>query len=69
MEKAGQADQIVLTVGYDIDNLKIPEIADHYRGEITVDRYGRRCAYAHGTETLMYDCVSQQDYRDNNGII
>ena len=46
-------DQIVLTVGYDIDNLKIPEIADHYHGEITVDRYGRSVPkHAHGTGNL-----------------
>ena len=37
VEKKLVTDQIVLTVGYDIDNLKIPEIADHYHGEITVD--------------------------------
>lgn len=47
-------DQIVLTVGYDIDNLKIPEIADHYHGEITVDRYGRSIPkHAHGTGNLI----------------
>ena len=46
-------DQIVLTVGYDIDNLKIPEIANHYHGEITVDRYGRSVPkHAHGTGNL-----------------
>lgn len=43
----------MLTVGYDIDNLKIPEIADHYHGEITVDRYGRSVPkHAHGTGNL-----------------
>ena len=36
-----------------IDNLKIPEIADHYHGEITVDRYGRSVPkHAHGTGNL-----------------
>ena len=46
-------DQIVLTVGYDIDNLKIPEIANYYHGEITVDRYGRSVPkHAHGTGNL-----------------
>ena len=53
VEKKLVTDQIVLTVGYDIDNLKIPEIADYYHGEITVDRYGR-CVpkHAHGTGNL-----------------
>ncbi len=43
-------DQIVLTVGYDVDNLK----GDHgYLGEITVDRYGRSTPkHAHGTINL-----------------
>ena len=53
MTKKLVTDQIVLTVGYDIDNLKIPEIADHYHGEITVDRYGRSVPkHAHGTGNL-----------------
>ena len=53
VEKKLVTDQIVLTIGYDIDNLKIPEIADHYHGEITVDRYGRSVPkHAHGTGNL-----------------
>ena len=45
--------QIILTVGYDIDNLTNPEIADKYEGEVTIDRYGRRVPkHAHGTENL-----------------
>ena len=53
VEKKLVTDQIVLTVGYDIDNLKIPAIADHYHGEITVDRYGRSVPkHAHGTGNL-----------------
>lgn len=43
-------DQITLTVGYDIDNLIIEEIAEKYHGEITIDRYGRKVPkHAHGT--------------------
>lgn len=43
--------QIVLHIGYDIDNLTIPEI--NYTGEITIDRYGRKVPkYAHGTTNL-----------------
>lgn len=45
--------QIILTVGYDIDNLTNPEIADKYEGEVTIDRYGRHVPkHAHGTENL-----------------
>lgn len=53
VEKKLVTDQVVLTVGYDIDNLKIPGIADRYHGEITVDRYGRSIPkHAHGTGNL-----------------
>lgn len=45
--------QIILTIGYDIDNLKDPERARKYVGEVTIDRYGRRTPkHAHGTENL-----------------
>lgn len=33
--------QIVVTIGYDVENLKIPEIANNYQGEIVYDFYGR----------------------------
>jgi DNA polymerase V len=43
-------DQIVLTIGYDIDNLKNGRT---YDGEITTDRYGRKTPkHAHGTINL-----------------
>ena len=35
-------DQIVLTIGYDIENLNNPAIRKQYTGEITADYYGRR---------------------------
>ena len=47
------ADQVVLTVGYDRESLTRPEIRDRYRGEVTVDYYGRMVPkHAQGTETL-----------------
>ena len=46
-------DQIVLTVGYDIENLKDPGRSKGYQGEVTVDYYGRMVPkHAHGTENL-----------------
>lgn len=46
-------DQIVLTIGYDIDNLTDPAIRSKYRGEVTTDRYGRMTPkHAHGTINL-----------------
>ena len=50
-------DQIVLTVGYDIENLMDPERRRRYRGEIVTDHYGRQIPkHAHGTVNLpMYN--------------
>lgn len=46
-------DQIVLTVGYDIDNLTDPTRRDKYKGEVKVDRYGRMVPKsAHGSINL-----------------
>lgn len=46
-------DQVVLTVGYDVDNLKDPEHRNKYHGEIKTDRYGREIPkHAHGTGNM-----------------
>lgn len=43
-------DQLVLIVGYDVENLLDPQRAREYRGTVTVDRYGRRVPkHARGT--------------------
>ena len=45
--------QIVLHIGYDIENLTNPEIMSQYNGEITTDFYGRKVPKsAHGTINL-----------------
>lgn len=42
--------QLVVTVGYDVESLKRPEIRDNYHGPIHLDHYGRAVpAHAHGT--------------------
>ena len=47
------ANQIVLTVGYDIESLTNPEIKAKYQGPITRDYYGREVPkYAHGSIQL-----------------
>lgn len=52
-DKTLVTDQIVLTVGYDIDNLRNPSLKSKYRGEIKTDRYGRQIPkHAHGTAGL-----------------
>lgn len=42
--------QLVLTVGYDIESLTNPEIRSRYNGKITTDYYGRQIpVHAHGS--------------------
>lgn len=53
VEKRLVTDQIVLTVGYDIENLTNSEIKKHYKGEVTTDNYGRKIPkHAHGTANI-----------------
>ena len=53
VSKKQVSDQLVLTVGYDIENLTKPEIRDQYKGEVTTDMYGRKIPkHAHGTVNL-----------------
>ena len=53
VDKRLVTDQLVLTAGYDMENLTDAEIRKHYKGEFTTDRYGRKIPkHAHGTVTL-----------------
>ena len=53
VEKGLVTDQIVLTIGYDIENLTNAEIKNAYKGEIVTDHYGRQVPkHAHGTTNL-----------------
>ena len=51
VERHQVTDQMVLTVGYDVENLKRENI--HYQGKIKTDHYGRKVpGHAHGTVNL-----------------
>ena len=53
VDKGLVTDQMVLTVGYDIDNLLDPERRKRYRGDVVTDHYGRKIPkHAHGTVRL-----------------
>lgn len=53
VEKRMASDQVVLTVGYDIENLTNSEIRNQYKGEVTTDNYGRKIPkHAHGTANI-----------------
>jgi DNA polymerase V len=53
VDKGLVTDQLVLTVGYDIENLTNPDIKRKYHGPITTDHYGRQIPkHAHGTANI-----------------
>ena len=53
VDKRLVTDQLVLTVGYDRENLEKPEIRKLYHGPVTTDAYGRSVPKAaHGTTNL-----------------
>ncbi|MTI95240.1 MAG: DNA methylase [Firmicutes bacterium] len=53
VDKELVTDQMVLTVGYDIENLKDEKIRQSYHGAITTDHYGRSVPkHAHGSVNL-----------------
>lgn len=59
VDKGLLTNQIVLTVGYDIENLSDPERRKAYKGEITVDGYGREIPkHANGTGNLPFSTAS-----------
>ena len=61
VSKGVVTDQIVLTLGYDIENLTNPEIRRKYRGEVVTDPYGRKIPkHAHGTVNLSQQTSSSK---------
>ena len=57
--------QIVLTIGYDVENLTNPLISKEYKGDITFDRYGRKVPkHAHGTINLDHKTSSTKIIMD-----
>lgn len=53
VDKGLVTDQLVLTIGYDIENLTNPDIKKLYKGEVVIDRYGRKIPkHAHGTANI-----------------
>lgn len=63
VDKGLVTDQIVLTVGYDIENLTAMNA--NYNGEITIDVYGRKIPkHAHGTVNLTTHTSSTKAIMD-----
>ena len=65
VDKGLVTDQMVLTVGYDIENLSDPAIRREYKGPITTDHYGRKVPkHAHGTVNLKNPTSSTKQIID-----
>lgn len=61
VDKRLVTDQIVLTIGYDIENLTNPLISSKYKGDISIDVYGRKIPkHAHGTINLRRQTSSSK---------
>ena len=59
VDKGLMTNQLVLTVGYDIENLTDPQRSRNYRGPVTTDRYGRKIPkHAVGTENFPYTSLA-----------
>lgn len=53
VDKGLVTDQIVLTIGYDTENITNHKSGNKYTGSVTIDRYGRKTPkHAHGTQNL-----------------
>ena len=53
VEKGLVTDQMVLTIGYDMENLADPQRAQRYSGQVVMDHYGRKIPkHAHGSVNL-----------------
>ncbi len=53
VDKGLVTDQMVLTIGYDVESLTDSEIRKAYKGPVTTDRYGRKVPkHAHGTANI-----------------
>lgn len=65
VEKHLVTDQMVLTIGYDIENLSDSEMQKSYQGEVTTDHYGRKVPkHAHGTANLERMTSSTEQIMD-----
>lgn len=65
VDKGLLTDQMVLTVGYDVENLTDPARRQNYHGPVTVDPYGRQIPkHAHGTANLGHPTSSTREITD-----
>lgn len=70
VEKGVMTDQVVLMVGYDIENLTDPKRRAAYHGEIKTDHYGRQVPkHARGTANMEGILLQRAYYGQDIGIV
>lgn len=68
VDKGLVTDQMVLTIGYDRENLSTSTKKNTYKGEITTDHYGRKIPkHAHGTTNL--ECFTSSSKKIINATL
>ena len=68
VDKGLVTDQLVVTIGYDIENLTNPELRKKYHGAVVQDHYGRQMPkHAHGTINLEHYTSSTKLMMDAAG--
>lgn len=66
VDKGLVTDQLVLTIGYDIENLTDSKRRSAYKGAVTIDNYGRKVPkHAHGTANIGRHTASSKLIIDN----
>lgn len=66
VDKGYTTDQLVLTIGYDIENLKNKRIKNEYQGEVIKDFYGREVPKSsHGTIRINHKTASIKTITDH----
>ena len=79
VEKGLVTNQVVITVGYDIENLTDPKRSKLYKGEITTDHYGRKTpkhslgtanfAYTSSTKRIVQEVSDLFDRIENHDLL
>ena len=68
VSKGFVTNQLVVTIGYDIENLTNPERRKKYHGDVVKDHYGRQIPkHSHGTINLERYCSSTKRIMDAAG--
>lgn len=68
VDKRLVTDQIVLTVGYDFENMHNSESGSSYRGEVHIDRYGRKLP-KHARGTVNFETATSSTHKIMQAVL